>query len=128
MLSTRRRGEFLRAEGRSGCRCTSTLSHQNASWLLRTKLLSPLTLKLRAISVVRATTIRAVVMPMQVFAGDDEPTKNSGLMPVHCLNREGIMQSMRWMGVVLVAATWMGLLSSTARADTTVWSTNAAAC
>jgi hypothetical protein len=38
------------------------------------------------------------------------------------------MQSMRWMGVVLVAATWMAFDSSTARADTTAWSTNAAAC
>ena len=38
------------------------------------------------------------------------------------------MQSIRSMGVVLVAATWMGFHPSTARADTTVWSTNAAAC
>lgn len=38
------------------------------------------------------------------------------------------MQSMRLMGVVLIAATWMGIHSSTARADVTTWSTNAAAC
>jgi hypothetical protein len=42
--------------------------------------------------------------------------------------REGIMQTMRLMGVVLIAATWMGVPSSTARADTNVWSTNAASC
>jgi hypothetical protein len=38
------------------------------------------------------------------------------------------MQSMRLMGVVLVAATWMSFHSSTARADVTVWSTSATAC
>ena len=37
------------------------------------------------------------------------------------------MQSMRLMGA-LIAATWMGFHSSTARADVTTWSTNAAAC
>ena len=39
------------------------------------------------------------------------------------------MQLMRLIGVVLVVATWMGFHPSTARAaDTTAWSTNAAAC
>jgi hypothetical protein len=39
------------------------------------------------------------------------------------------MQSMRLLGAVLVAATWMGFHPSTARGgDVTVWSTNAAAC
>jgi hypothetical protein len=38
------------------------------------------------------------------------------------------MQSMRLMGVVLIAAMWMGFHASAARADVTTWSTNAAAC
>ncbi len=39
------------------------------------------------------------------------------------------MQAMRLMGMVLVAATWMGFHSSTARADdVTIWSTSATAC
>jgi hypothetical protein len=48
-------------------------------------------------------------------------------MLVPLSEQEGIMQSMRLMGV-LIAATWMGFHSSTARADVTTWSTNAAAC
>jgi hypothetical protein len=38
------------------------------------------------------------------------------------------MQSMRLIGVVLVAAMWVGFHSSTAHADVTVWSTSATAC
>jgi hypothetical protein len=38
------------------------------------------------------------------------------------------MQSKRLMGVALIAATWMGFHSSTAQAELTVWSINAAAC
>jgi hypothetical protein len=48
-------------------------------------------------------------------------------MLVPLSEQEGIMQSMRLMGV-LIAATCMGFHSSTARADVTTWSTNAAAC
>jgi hypothetical protein len=39
-----------------------------------------------------------------------------------------IMQLMRPLGAVLVAAVWMSFVPSTARADSIAWSTNAAAC
>jgi hypothetical protein len=38
------------------------------------------------------------------------------------------MRSMRLMGAAFLAATWMGFQSSTAQADATAWSTNAASC
>jgi len=47
-------------------------------------------------------------------------------MLVPLSEQEGIMQSKHLMRVLIAA--WMGFYSSTARADVTTWSTNAAAC